>query len=165
MAIPTVKTWTTGEVPSAANLQAQVSDPITFAINPPCAIVARAANQSIASGASAYLSWDTEVADNRAMFAPTSDTVTITESGLYLATAWGRWDTNPTGIRVLEVHQNGITITSESGNASGSTSDHRDTVVAPLACAVGDVIKINTFQNSGSTLNMTGRLIVVRLSG
>lgn len=165
MAIPTVHTWTSLEVPSSSTLQSQISDPITFAMNPPACIVARVANQLMPNSTGTYVTFDTEVADNRAMFTASSDTITITESGLYLSTGWVQWDVNSVGIRVLEIHQNGVTITSTSDTPVGSSATHRSVITAPLACAVGDVIKLNTYQSSGTGLNIVARAAVFRQSG
>lgn len=165
MAIPTVHTWVSLEVPSSSTLQGQISDPITFALNPPGCIVTRPAVQSMATGVGTLISWTTEVFDNRSMFAATSDTITITETGVYSVKAWGQWATNATGIRVLELMHNGTVIVSDSANATGSTAAHRASTSADLVCAVGDTVKINTFQNSGTALDLTGRCSVIRATG
>lgn len=147
-----------GDVSSAAAFD--------LSTNPNGAIALRAVAQSIASGGGGTLiSFDSEEFDNSAMFSPTSTSITIQNDGVYAVTCYVEWAANATGYRGVDIYVNGVVssgITTAIGTAAATT---RMTATNQFLLTVGDVLTFNCIQNSGSSLNITARAGVTRITG
>lgn len=119
---------------------------------PPRVSVARAAAQSIANGGYTAISFDTEVEDTDAMFAPTGTDITVKSAGIWLVTAVVGLVANSSGTRGVAVSKNGtqVATTLPAAPASGSFSA---AVSTQIRCAVNDVITLSVTQTSGGALN------------
>src|SRR5436190_16843595 len=83
---------------------------IRYAIKPPACIVKRTTAQSVANNATApfvTITFDAEEFDNYAMFAASSDTVTIQGAGVYDLQATVGFVGNVTGIRAAFISVSG----------------------------------------------------------
>lgn len=115
--------------------------------------VSRVANQAIGNGTEVLVSWDTEVSDSDAMFAPTSAVITCKVPGTYGYDSRYLWSAAPSpgnhGVRVNGTQVYGITPAMYSGvNATG--------LQGFLALALDDTVEFVVVQNSGSSKNLTG---------
>lgn len=119
----------------------------------PMARATRSTAQSIANGSSTeYITFDTEDFDTDGMFAPSSTTITVVTSGLYIIAAYNLFVANANGIRSLLVERNGSTIYDDDapGNASSGTTQTAFTV---MSLSAGDTMRLRMYQNSGGALN------------
>lgn len=156
---------TNANVPTS--LLSQLADLADYAANPPAVIASRVAAQSIPSGSTTPFSFDTSVFSNTAaagMFTATSSTITILDPGVYSVSGFMDTGAGTTGIRQLEIVQNGTTVLADARNAVSAFSN-RMTISGPLVCAAGDQLQLWVFQSQGTNQNVTGRLAVVRGSG
>jgi hypothetical protein len=73
--------------------------------------------------------------------------------GFYLFNAYVHWDSDSTGIRVIEWRKNGSAYINGSGlTAADATADTRQEVSAILLLNAGDYLELTGFQNSGGSL-------------
>jgi len=132
--------------------------------------VARTANQSIATSNDENVSWDQENWDVGGWY--TSGTTITVPSGAIpsgfttigiLAICLGRFESNATGKRRIELLKNG---SSYETLKLVALDDDATTMSfsAVTTAASGDNFKMNVWQNSGGSLNITlARLTIVRL--
>lgn len=142
-----------------------LADLAYYGVYPPGAVARRQTNQSIASGAATAVSFDAELFDNSNMFTPTSTDINIVDTGLYDAKGWVDLDANTTGIRQLEIFQNGSSVWKDARSAQSALTG-RMSIAGLLVCTAGDVIQFWVYQSSGGALNVTAaRFGVCRISG
>lgn len=133
--------------------------------------VTRSATQSVATSNAEYVSFDTENLDYGGWWS-SGTTVTVPAGAIpsgyttiaVLVFAQVTWATNGTGKRRIQVHKNG----SSFGGWKISAVDD-DTTALYLSelttVAAGDTIKLDVWQNSGGSLNVTeARLTVARFA-
>lgn len=159
MAYTTPKTWTAGEIVTAANMNQQVRDNISFLANPPACRVYNNANISTTSGASALaLTFNSERYDTDGMHSTSvnTDRITINTAGLYVITADVWFASNATGRRAAFVNLNGI-VTITGLVISATNGDDTDMNLATTyKLAAGDYLQVLVQQNSGGALNVRG---------
>jgi hypothetical protein len=147
-----------GDVPSA--------DEFDASINPNCAIALRSATQSITTGgAGTLVSFDTEEFDNSTMFTPTSTSITVQADGVYLITFYVEWQANATGYRTADLAINGTPSSGLMESPATASVTCRMTATNQFLLTSGDVVTFTVLQNSGSTLTITARAAVTRISG
>jgi hypothetical protein len=134
--------------------------------------VRRNANQSISTDTRTNLSFDVEDADTDGFFAPTSTTVTIPANlgGLYAVsfTASAAVTLTTTAMAYLFCSGSAVqAVTTGAGaNDNGfplSGSRYYIGCATTLILAAGDTIVAGVYQNSGLSMNVTGRLSVYRV--
>lgn len=145
-------------------LALDVDAALTSVYKPPGCIATRVAAFSLPNNSTTLIPWDTQVFDNASMFAPTSTTITITVAGVYLVSAGLTIVASATGIRSVDILQNGASCVCDARSAP-SAFDARATVTGVTLCIVGDTFTLAAYQASGSAQNTTGRFAVMRLSG
>lgn len=158
-----VSTFAAGQILTGALLNNLVTS-INGLLLPPQCEVSRIAVQSIPHSVATTISFDTQVLDTNNMFAPTSDTITIQTAGRYQCVAGGTIAGN-SGLKVWEVTKNGVI--QRSGAATGpdtALQTGRTNIVVEFVCVIGDVIKVQVFQNTGVAQNATAGLTVRRIS-
>lgn len=164
MARPSTPVFGANALVPSSKLSA-VADVADYGVDPPVCIAARVAVLSLTTATLTNIPFDTEIADTLNMFAPTSTAITIQDAGIYLVLGWCHIASNSTGMRSLELYQNGAPVIDESGNAP-STFDARFSLSQLFVCSPGDSFGLVVYQNSGGNLNLTGaRLSAVRVSG
>jgi len=152
---------TNAPVPSSK--LSQLADLANFAANPPAGIFLRTATQSLTTGLASSISWDTTIFDPGVMLS--GGTNVLPGSGLYQISGWVAIAPNATGIRVLELTQNGSIVLSTATSAP-SAGDGRLTLSSLFLCVDGDAFALQAFQSSGISLNVTAaRLTLARSSG
>lgn len=152
---------TTGVVPSSALLQG--ADLAEYAANPPACIVTRIATQSLTTGLAGQISFDTTIFDNSSIVATPVNL--LPPAGVYQISGWVTIAANATGIRVLELTQNGSIVLS-SATSAPSAGEGRLSISNLFLVVDGDAFSMQAFQSSGGNLNVTAaRLGLVRVSG
>ncbi len=163
MARPPKPSFRTGILPTSTI--SALADLADYGADPPAAIARRIAAQSINSASATPVSFDAELFDNAAMFAPTSTSISIVDTGLYTATGWVDLQAGTTGIRQLEIFQNGTSVWKDARNAPSSLTC-RMSITGTVVATAGDTLELWVYQSQGSALNVTeARFGVVRVSG
>lgn len=120
------------------------------------------AAQSIGTGSATDITWGTEVADPDGWTSGGSATLTVPTGfdGLYVVSYSGSWASASLGTSP------GVFIFHNGGNiagANGVTFGQVHSVNTVLALAATDTLKVQAYQNSGGSVNITSTLRVVRL--
>ncbi len=156
MIVPNPKTWVVGETLTAAKMNLELRDALTFLLAPPLFQLTHSSGQTIANGTNTQLAMDTEIVDrdNGHSTSTNNSRYTSQTAGWYLLTGVCPWTTNANQKRELSLLYNGgITETHGSamgGNAGGYVSP---TTTGRLYLAVGDYVELRVFQNSGGSLD------------
>ena len=137
------------------------------ALNPPSTVADRLASQSIQNSTGTLMAFDTQIFDNYDMFTPTSSSITLAESGLFVVTAGATWAPNATGVRIISIQQNGADVPGalDERVALGGGAPTYQLTSQHVVGSAGDTITLNTFQTSGGALGVTGRIGMTRVSG
>lgn len=132
---------------------------VVFSGGPTWALT-RAAVQSIPNSAWTTMNWTVENVDTGGVHATNADTVVVTQPGLYAINGKVSYAGNATGQRACRLTLNGAldanTISGSSvivpnNGASLAAAAATPTIYAQLA--LNDVIRVQTWQNSGGALN------------
>lgn len=143
-----------------------LSDAIRDAQNPPACVVRRDAAQSISNSAFNDVQFDTEAFDNANMWSSAANTaINLPDSAVYIGLAWAQFDSNATGIRILEMDLDGNRLVDQSPVTTTSAASTRVITGAIFAATAGSVVTLRCWQNSGGALNVVARIGVARLSG
>jgi len=119
----------------------------------PAANVRLSGAQSIPNGTTTTVSWGTEVYDTAGMWDAGNPTVlTVTRAGLYLVTGNLSFAAG-TGARVGRLYRNTTGIASQAWSESVGVATEI-AATAHVACAVGDLLSMVAYQNSGAALNI-----------
>jgi hypothetical protein len=148
----------------AEEVHAQLTVVDSASQNPPTCQVRRNANQAITTGGVPQaLSFDVEDVDNDTMYTSgTPTTVTIKTAGRYSVHGSVVWALNATAERVLALFLNGTEIV--GGSTPGSSANAiRQNLSEERVFAVSDAVTLRAYQNSGSSVNLVGRLTVRRV--
>lgn len=115
------------------------------------------AAQSLTTGTSVTLTWDTEEADDDGLHDGTNPTrITAPLDGTYRIVAQVPFDANATGWRLLSLRKNGTALR-EAVVQAVATAGVRTTVIlaAEVGASAGDYFELVAAQASGGTLNVT----------
>jgi hypothetical protein len=181
MAWTTPSTWTTGQVVTAADLNAQIRDNMTFVHATHGGRLHEAAALSQTnSGSFQLVTWDTVTFDtegagvvadttNRRLNIPTG------YSGYWFVTAHVEWTGNATGRRELKLVKNetyttrapngvGTAVSNDATNPAAATVLGQD-VHYTGSFTAGDWVTLEAYQNSGGNLAFTTNSAVLWLMG
>ena len=120
------------------------------------------AAQSIATASATDITWGTEVADPDGWTSGGSATLTVPTGfdGLYLVSYSGTWASGTLGTTPgVFLFVNGV----NSAGANGPTFGQVHTVTHLVALAATNTLKVQAYQNSGGSVNITSTLTLVRL--
>jgi len=120
------------------------------------------AAQSIATATATDITWGTEVADPDGWTSGGSATLTVPTGfdGIYTVSYSGSWSSGTLGTTPgVFIFHNGVNI----AGANGPTFGQIHSVSNTLALAATDTLKVQAYQNSGGSVNITSTLRVVRL--
>lgn len=158
--------WLTNHEITAARTD-QDHDAILLAQDPPGAIVRRAAVLSLTNAIFTDVTFDTQDADNDALWpgGGVNQRVTIVHDGYYLVSAGVKFASNATGVRVAAVSLNAAVLDDIADERPALAGNPRFTISGGLVLVTNDIIRLNVFQNSGGNLNVQCRLTVVRAFG
>ena len=118
--------------------------------------------QSIGTGSAADITWGTEVADPDGWTSGGSATLTVPTGfdGLYIVSYSGTWASGSLGTSPgVFLFHNGVNI----AGANGVTFGQVHSVNTTLALAATDTLKVQAYQNSGGSVNISSTLRIVRL--
>lgn len=152
------RTWTAGEIPTAAQLNQDIRDNVSFLANPPRAQVRRTSTQSISNASWNLVTFTVEDVDTDLMFSTgTGDRFTAVTAGRYEVIFSAAFATNATGVRGWAVAK-GTTgsagfVASKLINTLASF-ETAENVVGEVVLAVGETCSVQVFQNSGGSLNL-----------
>lgn len=159
MVIPSPRTWTVGEVLTAAKLNVDVRDGLNFLLSPPWAVMRKSAAQSIANSTIVLVTWDVEDIDrdNGHNNAVNNTRYTSQTAGWYFINGAVRWSSTAGDLRTFDFRKTfsgGGTeqYSIQSGTALGALM--RGTI--HLFLAVGDYVEIFVTQASGGAVNTSG---------
>lgn len=160
MAWTTPKTWTTGEVLTAANMNAQVRDNLAYAAGTdrPHARVNNSGSLSISNSTTTVLTFDSERVDVGAMHSTSVNTGRLTipsgAGGFWMVGGNVVWATNTTGRRELYIRSGGATLV--AGDIRSASGDFPAASINQLCfLSAGDYVELVVSQNSGGALNVT----------
>jgi hypothetical protein len=102
------------------------------------------------------LAFDTEVADVGNLWSPgLAGTITIAQTGYYLVEAHAQFAPHATGQRMLSVTRNGAFVNPNGiQDTNGAGWPVMVASVLILSLTAGDVLYLQAYQNSGTTLNV-----------
>ena len=131
-------------------------------LNTPYLKVRRVANQTIASGAQANISFDTEDSDEWGFISVTSDTITVPAivPGLYAIGAWAETTGGALG-NIVFLNLNGSTL--QGAAWSAASSPYKGFVSANAYLVANDTIKLEVQNNALSSRNYTATLWMTRV--
>lgn len=153
-----VHTWASGEIDTAALMNAQVRDNMTFLWTAHAARVYRTANQSITTTTLTLITWDAEDFDSDTIHSITTNTSRLTvPSGL--AGVWSfhaqiEFQANASGLRELHLVKNGSTDIAVATIAATSSGVCSIDLQSLAQLAVTDYVEVKVQQTSGSTLTV-----------
>lgn len=157
MAYTTPRSWVAGDVLTAAQLNVDVRDNVSFLANPPACRVYHNAAQSYANTATAVASaFNTERYDTDTMHdnVTNNSRITIKTAGLFLVEGTGAFAINATGGRFIGVKLNGTTFLAAAVHPGNASLGGHMTVSTIYKFAVNDYIELTFAQNSGGALNL-----------
>lgn len=153
---------TTGYNKSIENitLSCTIGDNITTpytGINPPLCFVTGTSTQAVSSVTWTELNWNFDISDTSYLHSITSNTqnIYIKTTGWYEIRAQIQFDVNSTGFRSIRFKKNGSIVdrsTVMSPAVSGTGTVVASTV--PIFLVSGDRVSVESYQNSGGSLNV-----------
>ncbi len=153
---PSQRTWVTGEVVTAAELNSNVRDSVNFIIAPPLFVGYQTSAQSITTATWTSLLMDTEVIDRDGGHSTVTNTsrYTAQTAGYYRCSGLFSIAGNTTGRRGTRWAVNGTVITSTDVLLpSASATSGFPTYTREVFLNVGDYVELQVFQDSGGSLN------------
>lgn len=159
MAYTTPRTWVAGEYPTAAQMNANVRDNISFLANPPaCRVFHNATISHTTSAAWQTLTFNSERFDTAAMHdtATNNPRITFTVGGLYLIGGHVEFAAHATGMRGLRIqHSSGVTLAATHNAAVTTAGVSQHVLVTTVAAqAAGQYVVLDAWQNSGGALSI-----------
>lgn len=124
----------------------------------------RSSNVSLANNTFSNVSFNAQEYDTDAFFAPTSTNITIPAglAGYYSIQGSIEYAANGTGTRFARINLNGTGLTFMFLTFGVSIFTQTVNVSAVVNLAVGDVITLEAYQNSGGALNILGAAVPSR---
>ena len=153
------KTWTTGDVLTAADMNTYVRDNVIFLANDrPKVRLYRSTDQSIPSANPQVVQFTSETFKNVASLHSNSTnnsriSVPSAYAGLWMFTAAVTFEANATGFRQIDILYNSSTVIARQlvGSAAGATPTNV-TVTTVYQMTGNDWVEVQVNQNSGSSL-------------
>lgn len=159
MAYTTPKTWTVGEVLTAANLNTHLRDNVAFLATPPGCALYQTAGTSLTHNSDTVVLFDTEAEDNATLHSTASNTGRVTASiaGRWLFTACVQFPSNTTGIRGISFKKNGATQYNGLRVPNVSSGGFADIISLSkiIRLAAADYVELLGYQNTGGALTST----------
>lgn len=160
MAWTTPKTWTVGDVLSAADLNTYVRDNAKWlgTDKPHCRVRNSANISHTSSGSYQALTFNSERVDVGAMHDTSTNTGRLTVptggGGFYAVGGCIEFDGNGTGRRGIQIRLNGATVIAREETGNAGANDHAITIHTVYQLAAGDYVELMALQASGGNLNM-----------
>lgn len=160
--VPILATEVPGNFLTAATWLANVTNALTFALNPPDFIGNQTVSQSVASASWTDLTLDTESVDTYGGHSTTTNTARYVAQvpGYYMVSGVSAFLGNVTSARGAAIALNGVLINGHGGIAQAVSSTTYPTAIATPTREVfmngtTDYVTIQGFQASGAALSTT----------
>lgn len=161
MAFTTPRTWVSGEIATAANLNTHLRDNVAWlATDSPCCRAYKSTDfVHNSSGNWLAVTLDSERFDNAAMHSTSSNTERITiptgGGGKYIFGGAQEWDNSSVGFRYISIGLNGLTTyLAQHNGTNDATLFICLSTMTTYAMAAADYAVMGAWQNSGGTLNV-----------
>jgi hypothetical protein len=159
--VPVQRTWTVGDIVTAAEMNANVRDAVNFLANMPMAVLYQNTGQAVAGGTTpVILSWDTEIIDSYGGHSNTVNNARYTAqvAGYHAVFGTAYFPNNSTGYRRLDIYVNGASYTPQwqdelIANSGGGTAAQ---VLGIVYLGVGDYVQLMATQTSGGSQTLPG---------
>lgn len=154
--VPTMQTFAAGEKLTAAKLNTNVRDAISFLLNPPRAGMGRNSTVfSVPNNAATPVDFDTELYDTDAMVNLGSSTqaITIVTPGWYDIVGQVSFASNNTGVRLGRITVNGTAVAADYAPAAAANGIVVNLKAQNVQLVAGDLVRLAAYQNSGVALN------------
>lgn len=155
--VPVTRTAVAGEVTLASHFNTNIRDPLNFLLAPPIFRGRQTVLQAIANNTSVPLTIDVEDVDSAGGHSTVSNTsrYTAVYPGWYGHAGAVCWESNATGVRIIDWAKNGTGINGSRATVTPVTG----VITSQLARTdktflnVGDYLELLPFQNSGGSRN------------
>jgi hypothetical protein len=156
--LPTPRTWATNDKATAALLNSNVRDAVSFLQTPPSFALVTTGTTSVPTAAFTPITWGSANVDVYGGWAasPNPSRYTAPVAGWYYCAGVVQGATNATGRRATGLHVNG-TVTRQTEmqvNAAGAGTAH--TIAGFVFLNKGDYVQLECYQSSGVTLTYAG---------
>ncbi|MEV4173974.1 hypothetical protein [Nonomuraea sp. NPDC049709] len=158
--VPVPRTWTVGELLTAAKLNADLRNGLNFLLSgKPLASLAKTTNQSVPNSTFTVVTWNSEIIDRDGGHdnATNNSRYTSQTAGWYRVVAHLVWNANFTAkIRQTNFVRSAAQayfLTSGFGDADGNNGS--STAVGLIFLSVGDYLEVHGNQASGAALDIT----------
>lgn len=155
--VPAPRTWTVGELLTAAKMNTDVRDGLNFLISgKPIAILGRNSSQSIPNNAGTAVGWDLETVDRDGAHSTSTNNsrYTAQTAGWYRLQGSVQWTANATGIREIGFVVNAAIQLHTITGVGSSVANHSLLNEGMALLAVNDYIELSVFQSSGGALSI-----------
>jgi hypothetical protein len=154
--VPSPRTWAVGELLTAAKLNTDLRDGLSFLLSPPRALLHKTATQTFASSTWTTITWDSEQYDND------SGHSNVTNPSRYTVQTAGWWEFHAEMMFQTTAggDRGGRFLKNATGNPIGEHMSGSATVIngvtihAWALMSVGDYIESLGWQNSGATIGV-----------
>lgn len=152
--VPVEITWVTGQIVTAAQLNANLRDAINFLIAPPLMVLRKTAGQNINTTTWTAITFDTEDKDNDGMHSTVTNTsrATAVTQGWYALDTNLDWAANATGQRLLAWTINGAGRAGKVHFNAAGAFDTAQNTSGKIFLNVGDFAEVTGWQNGANPL-------------
>lgn len=155
----TPKTWSTGNVLTATDLNTYVRDNTSWlGTDKPLARVFNSAAISIANNTNTAVTFDSERFDNQGMHSTSSNTSRLTVptgmGGKFLIGGHIEFAGNASGQRDILIQVNGSTVIAYDRVGPNGAVSWKMSLTTMYALSAADYVELLVFQNSGGALNL-----------
>lgn len=160
--VPSPRTWTVGELLTAAKLNTDLRDGLNFLLAPPFAVLRKSADQSIPSGSTTQVTWDVEDIDRDGGHSNVTNNSRYTSNtaGWYRISTICTWGSVGSDNRSLTFARNGSASFDIVANATNTLALKGNIT---LFLAVSDYVDVRVLQTSGVSVNIATYNTMTRL--
>lgn len=154
--VPVPRTWTVGELLTAAKMNTDVRDGLNFLLAPPLAALTKNANQAYTSGSFTGITWPTENVDRDGGHSTSTNTnrYTAQTAGYYTMHVFANWTLeSASGYRRVLFRTNGTTF-GHQDSRPGLATVNMSHLSGIAFLSVGDYVEVMADQNSGTTISV-----------
>jgi hypothetical protein len=117
---------------------------------------ALSANQTLTNNTFTSLGWTNSIIDRMSTTGADNTEIKIQRSGLYLVQAGVEFAGNAAGTRAVRIFLNGAEHNGSRMRVNAVDANTKNlTVNIPIACDIGDIIKVQVYQDCGANLDVT----------
>lgn len=157
--VPAPRTWTVGELLTAAKLNTDLRDGLNVLLSPPMAVLRKSVAQAVANATLVFITWDVEDLDRDGGHSNVTNNTRYTSqtAGWYYLNGVVRWSTGAGDSREYLYRK------TLSGGGTETYSMQSEPNVGALVrgsmhlfLSVNDYVEVGVAQNSGASINTSG---------